>query len=169
MMLALLLSYFTTADSLKAVAARYRHEWREQGWPVTVEGDLVNEGVVSAFHTREGTVDAVVLRRHAGKTLVFVVHDDLWAEPQKEELLPPLENPLVAVERERHRTAVVPLPLAAARDARLRAWTAAGFTLARETRTDPKTRVLELSKGALVTLIAVDDQTTAVDELESPP
>jgi hypothetical protein len=169
------IAYFTTADSPKKVANYFRRSWEEQGYPVTADGDFVSEGVVSAFFTRQGLVRSIVLRMHAGKTLGFSVLKDLWVRPEqaKPDQLPPLENALFASDivtrdKTQHRTGAVDAPLQALRDARDAAWTKAGFSRTRETRTDKRTRVLEYSKGGqqvLVTLVEVDEKTTGLDEL----
>jgi hypothetical protein len=77
------LAYFTTDDSMKKVAAYFARKWQEEGYPTVVEGDLVDEGVVSALYTRQGLQRGVVLRRHLGKTLGFTVLRDLWVRPPK--------------------------------------------------------------------------------------
>src|SRR5688500_9392970 len=56
------LAYFTTPDSLKKVGAYFAREWATRGYPVTVDGDFRQGGVVSAFFNREGLVRSVVLR-----------------------------------------------------------------------------------------------------------
>src|SRR5688500_1731328 len=58
------MAYFTTADSMTKVGKYFHQEWKRRGYPTTVDGDGVNELVVSAFYTREGLVRSVVLRRH---------------------------------------------------------------------------------------------------------
>ncbi len=90
------LAYFQTADPLKQVARYFQKQWVDQGYPVTVDGDFKNEGVVSAFYTREGLVRSIVLTQHEGKTLGFAVLKDVWVrEPlSKAHKLPPLEGAL---------------------------------------------------------------------------
>ena len=77
------LAYFTTPDPMKKVAAYFARKWEEEGYPTAVEGDLEEEGVVSALYTRQGLQRGVVLRRHLGKTLGFTVLRDLWVRPPK--------------------------------------------------------------------------------------
>lgn len=78
------LAYFTTSDSLPRVARHFLDQWRAEGLPVSAEGDFVAEAVVSAFHTREGILQAVVLQAAEGTTLGFSVLKDLrrWSPPQ---------------------------------------------------------------------------------------
>jgi hypothetical protein len=77
------LAYFTTPDSMDKVAAYFARKWQEEGYPTVVEGDLKEEGVVSALYTRQGLQRGVVLRKHLGKTLGFTVLRDLWMRPPK--------------------------------------------------------------------------------------
>ncbi|QSQ25045.1 hypothetical protein JY651_08975 [Pyxidicoccus parkwayensis] len=77
------LAYFTTPDPMKKVAAYFAKKWQDEGYPTVVEGDLEEEGVVSALFTRQGLQRGVVLRRHLGKTLGFTVLRDLWVRPPK--------------------------------------------------------------------------------------
>lgn len=82
---------FTTAEPLQQVARYFFQEWTEQGLPAVVDGDLVHEGTVSAFLTREGVQQAVMLVSQGGKTLGFTVLKDLWARSPaqpRETLLP---------------------------------------------------------------------------------
>jgi len=176
------IAYFLTDDPLAKVAAHFKKTWSEAGYPVTADGDFRDEGVVSAFFTRQGLVRSIVLRRHGGKTLGFSVLKDTWvkAAAKGADPLPKLEgalhsSDLVARGEEgstQHRSSVVELPLQAARDARDAAWTKAGWERARETqvkRPDDgrNQRVLEYTrKGeqAVVTLVEVDDGTSAIDE-----
>lgn len=77
------LAYFTTSDPMKKVAAFFAKKWQDEGYPTVVEGDMVDEGVVSALYTRQGLQRGVVLRRHLDKTLGFTVLRDLWVRPPK--------------------------------------------------------------------------------------
>ncbi|WP_426753056.1 hypothetical protein [Myxococcus sp. Y35] len=77
------LAYFTTPDSMEKVAAYFARKWNEEGYPTAVEGDMKDEGVVSALYTREGLQRGVVLRKHLGKTVGFTVLRDLWVRPPK--------------------------------------------------------------------------------------
>lgn len=88
------LAYFTTRDPLPQVAEHFARAWTEQGLPVVVDGDLAREGVVSAFHTRDGLQLAVVLVTRRGKTLGFTALKDLWL-PATPPPPPPPEEPLV--------------------------------------------------------------------------
>jgi hypothetical protein len=92
------LAYFQTKDPLKTVARYFEKQWREEGYPVTVDGDFAQEGVVSAFYTREGLVRSIVLRVHDGQTLGFAVLKDVWVrEPLARAIkLPPIEGALFA-------------------------------------------------------------------------
>jgi hypothetical protein len=74
------MAYFTTADSLEQVARHFEKQWKAQGYPTVVEGDLRREAVISALYTREGLQRGIVLRRHEGKTLGFTVLRDLWEQ-----------------------------------------------------------------------------------------
>jgi len=77
------LAYFTTPDSMEKVAAYFARRWQDEGYPTVVEGDMKDEGVVSALYTREGLQRGVVLRKHLGKTVGFTVLRDLWVRPPK--------------------------------------------------------------------------------------
>ncbi|AEI68126.1 hypothetical protein [Corallococcus macrosporus] len=77
------LAYFTTPDSMEKVAAYFAQKWQEEGYPTVIEGDMKDEGVVSALYTREGLQRGIVLRKHLGKTLGFSVLRDLWVRPPK--------------------------------------------------------------------------------------
>jgi hypothetical protein len=75
------LAYFTTRDSVAVVAAYFSRVLSKGGFPTIVEGDLRDEGVVSAFHTQDGTQLAIVLRRDGKGTLAFLARKNLWATP----------------------------------------------------------------------------------------
>ncbi len=176
------IAYFVTADPLPKVAAHFKKTWAEAGYPVTADGDFADEGVVSAFFTRQGLVRSIVLRRHGDKTLGFSVLKDTWVKAAAvgPDPLPKLEGALYASDlvargeegSTQHRSAVVEQPLQAARDARDAAWTRGGWERTRETQVkrpdDGRAqRVLEFSRKAeqgVVTLVEVDEKTTAIDE-----
>ena len=174
------IAYFMTDDPVAKVAEHFRKQWSEAGYPVNVNGEG-EERVVSAFFTRQGLVRSIVLRRHDGRTLGFSVLKDAWAKPDKAgaDRLPKLEGALHASDlvargeegSTQHRSAVVPSPLDALRDARDAAWVKAGWTRVRDTRVKEEggrpQRVLEYSRGgeqAVVTLVEVDAKTCALDE-----
>lgn len=176
------IGYFVTPDAMSKVASHFNREWEAAGYPVTVDGDLTSQLVISAFYTRQGLVRSIVLRKHGEQTLGFTVLKDLWvkASQVKPDKLPALEGALYAndlVTRgdsggSQHRTAIVAQPLDAVRDARDGAWAKAGYTLSKDLRVrrdeDGVTqRLLEYARGdqqAVVTLVAIDAKTTAVDE-----
>ena len=60
---------FTTAEPVQQVARYFFQEWTQQGLPTVVDGDLLHEGTVSAFLTRQGIQQAVMLVSQGGKTL----------------------------------------------------------------------------------------------------
>ena len=175
------MAYFTTDDAPAKVAAHFRKQWEEAGYPTSEAGDFADEGVISAFFTRQGLVRSIVLRRHDGRTLGFSVLKDVWVKAaQKPDRLPALEGALYAADlvargdegQSQHRSSALALSMAAARDQRDAAWTKAGFTRVRETRVkrddDAKgERVLEYvreGEQAVVTLVELDGKTTALDE-----
>lgn len=175
------MAYFTTDDPIQKVAAHFKTQWNEAGYPVSEAGDFSSEGVVSAFFTRQGLMRSIVLRRHDGRTLGFSVLKDLWLKAgQRPDRLPVLEGALYAADlvargdegQSQHRSAVISLGLQAARDQRDAAWTKAGWARTRETRVkrddDAKSeRVLEYARGgeqAVVTLVELDPKTCALDE-----
>lgn len=85
------LACFTTTEPLQQVAGYFFREWTRQGLPTVVDGDLVHEGTVSAFLTRAGVQQAVMLVSQGGKTLGFTLLKDLWTrtpERPRESLLP---------------------------------------------------------------------------------
>ena len=63
--------YFTTVDSLRTVAAHFRADFLRSGLPVSLAGDFVQEGAVSAFDTRARVQLSIVLRTHVGRTVGF--------------------------------------------------------------------------------------------------
>ncbi|MBL8956503.1 MAG: hypothetical protein JNK82_37355 [Myxococcaceae bacterium] len=176
------IAYFLTRDPLPKVASHFKKTWAEAGYPVTTSGDFDDEGVVSAFFTRQGLVRSIVLRRHGDQTLGFSVLKDTWVRvfARGAEPLPRLEGALYASDlvargeegHTQHRSAVLEQPVQAARDARDAAWLKAGWERTRETqvkRTDDgkPQRVLEYQRRgeqAIVTLVEVDAKTSAIDE-----
>jgi hypothetical protein len=174
------IGYFTTADSPRKVARYFASEWAAQGIPTIVEGDFQQEGVVSAFYTREGLQRAVVLRVHRGKTLGFVVLRDLWTRPEdrgaRRTALPPLEGALFSQEffaaddvgRELHRGSVVEEALPRARSAVAKRLEDSGYSLLRERiqKVDGQRHlVLEHTRPGeqvVSTLVEVEEGMTAV-------
>ncbi len=162
------MAYFQTADSPRAVAKYFEGEWTKDGYPVTLNGDFVSEGIVSAFYTREGLVRSVVLRRHEGKTLGFCVLKDLWVrEPlARAAKLPVLEGALLSqdvVLRDESggtqaRSSLFPATVGAVRDRFAKAFTDSGFALIRETNVKlegvPR-RVIEFARGKEQAIIAL--------------
>jgi hypothetical protein len=72
------ISYFTTPDSMSAVADYFFQTWKGMGLPTMVDGDPRDGLVVSAFYTREGLQRSIVLKERAGKTIGFATVRDLW-------------------------------------------------------------------------------------------
>lgn len=94
------LAYFSTSDSVAKVARHFKAAWEGEGLPVTVDGDLRVEGVVSAVRTREGLMHSVVLTQAGTQTLAFSSVKDLWVKvPDRKGPWPTLEGELFA-----HRT-----------------------------------------------------------------
>ncbi|MBX7098616.1 MAG: hypothetical protein K1X89_12990 [Myxococcaceae bacterium] len=173
-------AYFVTADPPAKVAAFFAKQWKQEGYPVTQDGDFRDEGVVSAFYTREGLVRSVVVRRYEEKTLAFTVLKDLWVRPEKVPAppVPGLEGALFAHETHARddggatfsRTALVEKPINAAVDQVVAPLTASGFQLAHDekvTLNGQVQRVLELGKDGeqvVLTFLAVEPQLTALQE-----
>jgi hypothetical protein len=176
------MAYFTTTDSLVKVAKYFTDLWRKQGYPVVANGDFQQEGVVSAFSTREGLQRAVVLRTHLGKTVGFTVLKDLWLYEK-----PPGtgKDPFIQVEGalfsadmgtrdeaggSRHRTQVVERGLDTVRQELASRFTAAGYKPVRESRGTldrQRTVVLEYARGAeqtLTTLVELEPSRVAVSQ-----
>ena len=164
------LAYFQTHDSLKAVAKYFQTEWTRDGYPVTVDGNFVEEGIVSAFYTREGLVRSVILCQHDGKTLGFTVLKDLWVrEPlAKASKLPTLEGALLSqdiVLRDESggtqaRSSLFPTTLNKVRDDFARAFGSAGYAMIRETSLKLEgrpQRVIEFSRGKEQAIIALSE------------
>lgn len=112
------ISYFTTADSVSAVADYFFQTWKRMGIPTMVDGDPRAELVVSAFYTREGLQRSIVLKERAGKTIGFATVRDLWFRAQlslRDEMFSPADGVvwLQTVEsrdgaaRLHHRTALI--------------------------------------------------------------
>lgn len=92
------LAYFTTKDSIETVARYFNWHWKRRGIPTLLEGNFKEEGVVSAFYTREGLQRMVVLRIHQGKTVGFVALRDLWVRAPRASDIPSPEGALYASE-----------------------------------------------------------------------
>lgn len=90
------MAYFTTKDSPETVAKYFNWFWKRRGIPTFVDGDFKQEGMVSAYYTREGLQRAVILRVHQGKTVGFSVLRDLWVRAQKKADIPSPEGALFA-------------------------------------------------------------------------
>ena len=154
------IAYFTSGDSLRKVADHFLAEWDRRGLPTTADGDFENEAVVSAFQTREGLQQSVVLRTHQARTLGFVVLKDLWLrEPSR-----PAAGP-VAIEgalfseamassegraQSQQESAVVPGDLGSVRAELLAKLGALGYRLTREAnevRGGRREKVVELARG----------------------
>lgn len=174
------LAYFQSADSLKSVARYFQKQWTDEGYPVIVDGDLKEEGVVSAFYTREGLVRSVVLKKHDGKTLGFTVLKDLWVhEPLARAVkLPTLEGALFSEEMvlrdetggTQSRSSLISGAMDAARDKQVKGFAAKGWTMIRDTRVklDEKSqRVIEFARGreqAVVSMVQVQPDLVALQQ-----
>jgi len=174
------IAYFTTDDPMKKVGKYFKDEWTKQGYPTTLDGNFTDEGVVSAFYTREGLVRSVVLTRHEGKTIGFTVLKDLWVtkpQPPSPSLVT-LEGALLAQDlaarddpgAAQNRSMLVENDVGKARDRLNQKLQATGYTLIRETGAKTEGRqqlVLEYSRGKeqLVAVLAeVDPSLTAVTQ-----
>ncbi|HEX8435723.1 hypothetical protein [Archangium sp.] len=175
------MAYFTTKDPMMKVVKHFAEQWRKDGYPVVIDGDLVEEGVVSAFFTREGLQRAVVLRKHMGKTVGFTVLKDLWLyKPPaggKSQFIP-VEGALFSADvgtrdeagGSQHRTQVVERGLDAMREELLSKAGAVGYKLVRETggKLDgQRTHVIELARGAeqtITTLVELGSEQVAVSQ-----
>jgi len=172
------LAYFTTKDSMKQVVQYFAKHWREQGYPISVDGDLENEAVVSALYTREGLQRGVVLRRHLDKTVGFTALRDLWVRPPKKPGpgLPKLEGTLYSQDiasrddpgGSQHRTSLVTGGLTQVQQRASAELERQGFSLVRQNalKMDGDTRVTmeHARKGeqVMTTLSPVDEELTAV-------
>jgi hypothetical protein len=176
------LAYFTTPDPMKKVAKYFHEHWKKDGYPVTVDGDFVDEGVVSAFYTREGLVRSVVVRKHEGKTVGFSVLKDVWLSSGGQataDKVPQLEGSIFqqdVVARDtdgqtQHRAQLIEASLEESRARAIASWKNAGYSLARESGVvvdGQKQRVIELIKGkaqVVVTLAEADAKMTAVQQV----
>ena len=169
------MAYFVTPDPMTQVAQYFKEQWLEEGYPTTVDGTFEQEGVVSAFYTREGLVRSVVLRKIGGKTLALTVLKDLWTqvEPSAVPVRKALDGTVFSqdlVARDHtgatHRTALIERPLAATREALHRQLLGERFTLSKETSGKGE-RVLEYTRGAeqvVATLSEVEKGLTALSE-----
>lgn len=171
------ISYFTTADSVSTAANYFLEIWGRMGLPTTVDGRPEEEMIVSAFYTREGLQQAVVLRRRSDKTIGFAAVRDLWfsAGPEPADFFSPPEGAVLhgvesrdVAARMRHRTTLVDAKLETA-IARIKDdLSKKGYALARElaiAREGGRQLRLEHVRGErrLLTQVAeVEDGTTAV-------
>lgn len=176
------MAYFTTKDSMEKVAKYFRDSWTKQGYPVVVDGDMRQEGVVSAFYTREGLQRAVVLRTHMGRTVGFTVLKDLWlyekpADSGKSHFIN-VEGSLFSADvgtrdeagGSQHRTQVVGRGMDAVRQELVTKSTAAGYKLVHESggKLDgQRTLVLEFVRGneqTVTTLVELEETQVAVSQ-----
>jgi hypothetical protein len=175
------MAYFTTPDPMQKVAHYFAKHWHEQGYPTVVDGDMKQEGVVSALYTREGLQRGVVLRRHGGRTVGFTVLRDLWQRAVSAPApgLVKLEGALYTGDvgtRDRdggshHRTSLIEGPLAEVRKEVELKLGSAGFKPGRHTeqQVDGKAQVtLEFSAGGqqvIANLTALEPRLTAVVQM----
>lgn len=176
------MAWFTTTDSLVEVARYFHGSWTRRGYPVVVDGDPRRELVVSAFFTREGLQRAVVLRTHLGRTVGFTVLKDLWLYEKPERTsgghFIQVEGALFSADvgsrdgagGSLHRTQVVERGLDTVRQELAASFTAAGYSLMRESggRLDgQRTLVLEHARGEgqmLTTLVELEPSRVAVSQ-----
>lgn len=175
------LAYFTTKDSMKKVVEYFANHWRQQGYPVSIDGDGVNEVVVSALYTREGLQRGVVLRRHLDKTVGFTALRDLWVRPPKRPGpgLPKLEGTLYSQDISSrddpggsgNRTSLVSGDLTQVQQRMVSELERQGFQLVRQAavKLEGQTRVTmeHARKGeqVMTTLSPVDEGMTAVAQM----
>ncbi|MBF5045552.1 hypothetical protein FGE12_24300 [Aggregicoccus sp. 17bor-14] len=175
------LAYFTTTDPMEQVARYFEKQWKEQGYPTVVDGDLHEEAVVSALYTREGLQRGVVLRRHDGKTLGFTVLRDLWERPPASATpgLVKLEGAMYSADvgsrdadgDSQHRTSLIEQSLASVQKELEAKLASAGFRRTRETRQQVDGRpqlTLEFASGAqqvVASLTEMEPQLTAVVQM----
>ncbi|WP_239470624.1 hypothetical protein [Archangium violaceum] len=176
------MAYFTTPDPMVKVAKYFTDLWRKQGYPVVASGDFKQEGVVSAFYTREGLQRAVVLRTHMGKTVGFTVLKDLWLyetppDAGKGHFIQ-VEGALFSADvgtrdeagGSRHRTQVVERGLDTVRQELASKFTAAGYKPVRDsggTLDRQRTLVLEYARGAeqtITTLVELEPSRVAISQ-----
>jgi hypothetical protein len=175
------MAYFVTQDPMRQVGRHFAREWEREGLPTTTDGSFEEEGVVSAFFTREGLVRSVVLRRHLGATVGLVTLRDLWTRPPAVQApgLVRLEGALYSQDTAVrdgpgtfvHRATVVERDLASAREQVVRQLASAGLTLQRErTLEEDGTRRLVLEHGgaqgqALTTLVELGSSLVAISQM----
>lgn len=176
------IAYFTTPDSMRKVARYFYEQWKKDGYPTTVDGNFVDEGVVSAFYTREGLMRSVVVRKHEGKTVAFSVLKDVWVQqggastadqvPQMEGSI--FQQDVVARDTDgqtQHRAQLIEASLEESRARAIASWKNAGYSLTRESGVvvdGQKQRVIELARGkaqVVVTLAEADPKMTAVQQV----
>ena len=136
------IAYFTTLDSVSAVAEHFFQTWKKTGLPTMVDGHPEDEMVVSAFYTREGLQRSIVLKQWKGKTIAFAAVRDLWvrADASPKEMFSPGDGAvwLQNVEsrdgaaRIYHRTALIEDKLGGAAERIRNQLAAAGYSLAQE-------------------------------------
>jgi hypothetical protein len=174
------MGYFLTPDAPKTVARYFEAEWKRDGYPVTLDGDFEQQGIISAFYTREGLVRSVVLRRYEGRTLGFTVLKDLWVrEPlARATKLPTLEGALLSqdvVLRDESggtqaRSSLYATTVPAMRDQFFKAFADKGYKMIRETNVKVEgkpQRVIEFSRGreqAVVSLAEVEPGVIAAQQ-----
>jgi len=176
------MAYFTTKDSMEKVAKYFAEYWNKQGYPVVVDGDLEEEGVVAAFYTREGLQRAVVLRKHMGKTVGFTVLKDLWLYEKPpsagQDKMIRVEGPLFSADvgsrdeagGSKHSTQIVERTLDEVRRELASKYTSAGYKPVRESggKLDgQRTLVLEYARGpeqSMTTLVELESARVAVSQ-----
>ncbi|MBJ6764010.1 hypothetical protein JGU66_24825 [Myxococcaceae bacterium JPH2] len=172
------MAYFLTDDPMDKVVDYFVKQWRSQGYPTAVDGDLKEEAVVSALYTREGLQRGVVLRRHLGKTLGFTVLRDLWMSAPKSPAsgLVKLEGTLFSEDLAsrdvtggaQHRSALIEGDMATVRQRVVQEMTKQGYSPVRESavKVGGQTRVTleHARKGEQVVtnLSPVDEGVTAM-------
>jgi len=172
------IAYFTTPDSVSAVAEHFFQTWKKTGLPTMVDGHPEDEMVVSAFYTREGLQRSIVLKQWKGKTIGFAAVRDLWvrADASPKEMFSPADGVvwLQNVEsrdgaaRMYHQTALIEDKLGAVADRIKGQLAAAGYSLAQEkwlSRQGARQLTLEHTRGGqrVVThLVEIDVGATAI-------
>ncbi len=168
------LAYFVTPDPLKRVARYFAATLRQRGYPITLDGDFLAQGVVSAFGTREGLIRSVVVRAHGGKTVGFSVLKDAWSfTPARPSSAP--EGALLSEELTsrdgRQRSLLVERPLEDLRRELSQALAGEGYVLVRESGEGDTRRVLEHARGGdrvLTILVALDRTLTGAHQAYVP-
>lgn len=151
--------YFTTSDSVGTAARYFAEHWRRMGLPTAVDGRPGKEMIVSAFYTREGLQQAVLLRPRLGKTIGFTAVRDLWfgaaveddtlSRPEGALLLSDVES-LDGATRSHHRASLVDSKLEAVVEAIKADLAKTGYALTSETASEAAGRRhigLEHSRG----------------------